>query len=104
MYDVKGDYETVFTGEGDPSLSGLLDTFKGSQHLPQWKGEHCSNITGASDGAKFKSFIQPNDTMKFFRKSLCRTGSMVLFLKNYIYLIRFCVFCFVIYLIFNFFY
>lgn len=77
MYDVKGDYETVYTGQSDPSLSGLLETFKGSQHLPQWKGEHCSNITGASDGAKFKSFIQPNDTMKFFRKSLCRTGNMV---------------------------
>lgn len=77
MYDFNGDYETFFTGKQFPQKSGLYDTYKGSQHLPQWEEDYCSNITGASDGTKFESFLEPNDTVKFFRKSLCRPIHMV---------------------------
>lgn len=77
MYDFNGDYETFFTGEQFPQKSGLYDTYKGSQHLPQWEEDYCSNVTGASDGTKFESFLEPNDTVKFFRKSLCRPINMV---------------------------
>ncbi|XP_037958648.1 scavenger receptor class B member 1 isoform X2 [Teleopsis dalmanni] len=72
MYDFGGDYETFHTGIPDVSISGLYATYRGSENLAQWKGEHCSNIGNASDGTKFKSFLQPNDTIKFFRKSMCR--------------------------------
>ncbi|XP_055712746.1 scavenger receptor class B member 1 isoform X2 [Phlebotomus papatasi] len=77
MYDFEGDYETIFSGQGDPSMSGLYDTYKGSQNLPQWEGEHCSRVTGASDGTKFKSFMAPNETILFFRKSMCTVKRMV---------------------------
>lgn len=77
MYDFKGDFETIFTGETDPSLAGLYDSFMGKHNLPQWNGEHCSNIRFASDGTKFNSYIQPNETLKFFRKSLCRAQTIV---------------------------
>ena len=77
MYDFGGDYETFFTGETDSSLGGLYDTFRGSTDLPQWKGKHCSNIQTASDGTKFKSFIKDNDTLLFFRKSMCRPQRLV---------------------------
>ncbi|GAB0094391.1 scavenger receptor class B member 1 [Sergentomyia squamirostris] len=77
MYDFEGDFETIFSGETDPSLSGLYDTYKGSQNLPHWDGDHCSKITGASDGTKFKSFMAPNETILFFRKSMCTVKKMV---------------------------
>ncbi|XP_036321468.1 scavenger receptor class B member 1 isoform X2 [Rhagoletis pomonella] len=72
MYDFSTDYETFYTGATNPGISGLYATYRGSTNLPQWDGEHCSNIELASDGTKFKSFIQPNETIKFFRKSMCR--------------------------------
>ncbi|XP_070140391.1 scavenger receptor class B member 1 isoform X2 [Drosophila kikkawai] len=72
MYDFTTDYETFYTGVPDPALSGLYATYRGEKTLPQWEGQHCSNIEYASDGTKFKSFIQPNETVKFFRKSMCR--------------------------------
>lgn len=78
MYDFDGDYETVYTGHNDATKSGLLDTYRGSPDLPQWAGDsHCSNIRGASDGTKFPSYIQPNDSLLFFRKSMCRSQWLV---------------------------
>ncbi|XP_054083569.1 scavenger receptor class B member 1 isoform X2 [Zeugodacus cucurbitae] len=72
MYDFSTDYETFYTGATNPAISGLYATYRGKTNLPQWDGEHCSNIELASDGTKFRSFIQPNDSIKFFRKSMCR--------------------------------
>lgn len=77
MYDFEGDYETVYTGEIDSSTSGLIETYRGSSHLEQWSDPHCSNINMASDGTKYKSFLSENETMLFFRKSMCRAQTMV---------------------------
>lgn len=77
MYDFTGDYETFYTGETDARYSGVYDTFRGSQNLKQWNGDHCSNIHEASDGTKFKSFIEPDEQLLFFRKSMCRPQRMV---------------------------
>lgn len=77
MYDFSGDFETFFTGETDITKSGLYDTFRGSTDLQQWEGKHCSNIQDASDGTKFKSFIKENETLLFFRKSMCRPQRLV---------------------------
>ena len=76
MYDFDGDYETVYTGETDVHLTGLIEKYNGDVNLPQWTGK-CANVNGASDGVKFRSYIQPNDTVLFFRKSLCRSARMV---------------------------
>lgn len=77
MYDFVGDYETFYTGERDPSESGLYATFMGSENLRQWDTDHCSKINGASDGTKFKSFIDPDEQLLFFRKSMCRPQRLV---------------------------
>lgn len=77
MYDFTGDFETFYTGETDNTLSGLYDTFRGSPDLPHWEGKHCSNIQTASDGTKFQSFIKENETLLFFRKSMCRPQRLV---------------------------
>lgn len=77
MYDFEGDHETIFSGRTDPSLSGLYDTYRGSTDLVQWEGEHCSKIQYASDGVKFKSFVAENETLLFFRKSMCRAQKLV---------------------------
>ena len=76
MYDFDGDYETVYTGTTDIRKSGLIEKYKGSENLPQWKGK-CAVVKDSSDGSKFPSFIQPNETLVFFRKSLCRSARMV---------------------------
>lgn len=77
MYDFSGDFETFYTGETNYTISGLYDTFLGSKNLKQWDGDHCSNINGASDGTKFKSFIEPDEQLLFFRKSMCRPQRVV---------------------------
>ncbi|XP_049824965.1 scavenger receptor class B member 1 isoform X2 [Aethina tumida] len=76
MYDFDGDYETVYTGETDLKLSGLLDTYSGSTKIPQWDSP-CGDVKYASDATKFNSFIKPNDTLLFFRKSMCRAKKLV---------------------------
>nr|XP_033335333.1 scavenger receptor class B member 1-like isoform X1 [Megalopta genalis] len=76
MYDFDGDYETVYTGETDVTMSGLIEKYNGDVNLPQWTGK-CANVNGSSDGTKFPGFIKPNDTVLFFRKSLCRSARMV---------------------------
>ncbi|XP_014600667.1 PREDICTED: scavenger receptor class B member 1-like isoform X2 [Polistes canadensis] len=75
MYDFDGDYETIYTGENNVKMTGLIDKYNGNVDLPYWKGK-CANIHGASDGTKFPTYIQPNDTLLFFRKSLCRSAHM----------------------------
>ncbi|CAL1682380.1 unnamed protein product [Lasius platythorax] len=76
MYDFDGDFETIYTGETDIRMSGLIDKYNGDVNLPQWTGK-CANVHGASDGVKFPSYIEPNDTLLFFRKSLCRSERMI---------------------------
>lgn len=76
MYDFNGDFETIYTGETNIRMTGLIDMYNGDMNLPQWTGK-CANVQGASDGVKFPSYIEPNDTLLFFRKSLCRSERMV---------------------------
>lgn len=83
MYDFHGDFETVYTGETDVRKTGLIETYNGDVNLPQWEGK-CANVNGASDGTKFPSYIEPNDTLLFFRKSLCRSANMVSAIFNLI--------------------
>lgn len=77
MYDFDGDYETVYDGKklGYKNI-GLIDTYRGSPKIPQWKSP-CGDVTGASDGTKFQGYISPNDTLLFFRKSMCRAKALV---------------------------
>ncbi|XP_052866571.1 scavenger receptor class B member 1 [Anopheles cruzii] len=77
MYDFDDDFETFYTGESSAGMSGLYDTYLGSPDLAQWDGKHCSNIRNASDGTKFKSFIEPTDQLLFFRKSMCRPQRLI---------------------------
>ncbi|XP_058820858.1 scavenger receptor class B member 1 isoform X3 [Topomyia yanbarensis] len=50
MYDFDEDFETIYTGSYDASMSGLYESYLGTSKLKQWKGDHCSNIQNASDG------------------------------------------------------
>ncbi|XP_075988799.1 scavenger receptor class B member 1-like isoform X2 [Anticarsia gemmatalis] len=77
MYDFDGDYETVFTGAEDVRNSGLIDTYRGSTDLPQWTGKHCSNVQYASDGTKFRGAVSKNESILFYRKSLCRAAPLI---------------------------
>lgn len=76
MYDFEGDYINVYTGEKDIRRTGLIEKYNGDVNLPQWTGK-CANVKGASDGAKYANYIEPNDTVLFFRKSLCRSATLV---------------------------
>lgn len=77
MYDFEGDTSTIYTGETDPRKAGVFENYNGLPHLPQWEEAPCNTVQGASDGSKFPSFIKKNDTLWFFRKSLCRAIPMV---------------------------
>ncbi|XP_030747481.1 scavenger receptor class B member 1-like isoform X2 [Sitophilus oryzae] len=77
MYEFRGDYETVFTGtKHGLSNIGLIDTYNGATKIPQWDSP-CGDISGSSDGTKFPGSIKPNDTLLFFRKSMCRAKELV---------------------------
>lgn len=76
MYDFDGDFATIYTGEHDLTKSGLIDTYKGETKIPQWE-EPCGTIKYASDGTKFPGEIKENDTLLFFRKSMCRAKPLV---------------------------
>jgi hypothetical protein len=80
MYDFDGDVATVYTGATDVRKAGLIDTYRRLPRLPHWQGEHCSHVQEASDATKFPSLIQPNDTVYFYRKSVCRAMPTVLIL------------------------
>lgn len=82
MYNFEGDFETVYTGEklGLNNI-GLIEKYRGSTKIPQWESP-CGDITGASDGTKFPGYIKPNDTLLFFRKSMCRAKALVSNKKN----------------------
>ncbi|XP_065172223.1 scavenger receptor class B member 1-like isoform X3 [Atheta coriaria] len=77
MYNFEGDYETVYTGANDINAAGLIETYNGAPQMPQWEGR-CGNIANSSDGTKFRSNIQPNETQKFFRKSVCRPQTLMM--------------------------
>lgn len=77
MYEFTGDHETIFTGtkHGLKNI-GQIDTYNGAKKIPQWDSP-CGDISGASDGTKFPGYLKPNDTLLFFRKSLCRSKELV---------------------------
>lgn len=76
MYDFDGDFETVYTGEDDIKKAGLIDMWRGSTKIPQWEMP-CGNVRGASDGAKFPAFIEKDEKLLFYRKSMCRAKYLV---------------------------
>ncbi|KAL3271969.1 hypothetical protein HHI36_022438 [Cryptolaemus montrouzieri] len=76
MYDFDGDFETVYTGEDDIRKAGLIDMWRGSTKIPQWENP-CGNVRGSSDGTRFPSYIQPDEKLFFYRKSMCRARHLV---------------------------
>ncbi|XP_063219988.1 lysosome membrane protein 2 [Bacillus rossius redtenbacheri] len=74
MYGKNGtskDRLSVFTGAGDITRYGLIDTFNGNSQLPHWKSDQCNRIDG-SDGSIFPPHITENTTLYVFEKDLCR--------------------------------
>ncbi|KAK6644987.1 hypothetical protein RUM43_001263 [Polyplax serrata] len=76
MYDFQGDVSTVYTGDTDLAKAGLLATYNRSPKLPHWDLP-CGQVNDSSDGTKFPSFIHPNDSLLFYRKSMCRSMPLV---------------------------
>lgn len=82
MYDFEGDYETVYNGQKHGLKNiGLIEKYRGSTKIPQWESP-CGDVTGASDGTKFPGYIKPNDTLLFYRKSMCRAKKLVSSLRS----------------------
>lgn len=76
MYDFDGDVSTTYTGDPDLHQSGILATYNRLPHLPQWEAP-CNKLEGSSDGTKFPTMMAPNESLSFFRKSMCRSMPMV---------------------------
>lgn len=75
-YDFKGDVSTTFSGELNTDLTGQIDTYNHLPYLPQWEPP-CNRLQLTSDGMKFPNNIKPNQTLMFYRKSICRTIPLV---------------------------
>lgn len=76
MYDHEGDIATSYTGELDTHKTGLFATYNGDSVLEHWQ-EPCNNIDGSSDGKKFGNHKGPEETLRFYRKGICRTIPLV---------------------------
>ncbi|XP_075219275.1 epithelial membrane protein isoform X2 [Lycorma delicatula] len=74
MYGKNGtakDIVTVFTGAGDITRYGLVDTFNGKTHMSHWTTEKCNRVMG-SDGSIFPPHISKEDTIYIYDKDICR--------------------------------
>ena len=76
MYDFDGDVSTTYTGQTDLHLSGILATYNRDSVLQQWEAP-CNKLEGSSDGTKFPTGVKANESLRFFRKSMCRSVPMV---------------------------
>lgn len=74
---MEGQVFTVYTGETNPHLAGVFATYNRLPYLSQWPSAPCNKVEGASDGGKFPTNIEPNETLWFFSPSMGRAMPMV---------------------------
>lgn len=60
----------------DHLRAGTFAAYNSETKLKQWKAP-CNKFDGASDAVKFPAEIQPNQSLSFFMKSMCRAVPMV---------------------------
>lgn len=60
----------------DHVKAGTFAVYNNATTLKHWKAP-CNEFDGSSDAVKFPAEIQPNQTLLFYTKSMCRAIPMV---------------------------
>nr|XP_018914564.1 PREDICTED: scavenger receptor class B member 1-like [Bemisia tabaci]XP_018914565.1 PREDICTED: scavenger receptor class B member 1-like [Bemisia tabaci]XP_018914566.1 PREDICTED: scavenger receptor class B member 1-like [Bemisia tabaci]XP_018914567.1 PREDICTED: scavenger receptor class B member 1-like [Bemisia tabaci] len=66
------DEVTVFMGPENSRRFFTMEHFNGSPRLNHWRNETCDSVYGATEGVAYHQFITKNDTLRYFRKTMCR--------------------------------
>ncbi|XP_052792944.1 lysosome membrane protein 2-like [Mya arenaria] len=62
----------IKTGQGDPSLFGVIQKWNWNNTLPYWTTPTCNMVNG-TDGTIFHPFVDKSDVMYVFSTDLCRS-------------------------------
>ncbi|XP_018567424.1 scavenger receptor class B member 1-like isoform X2 [Anoplophora glabripennis] len=55
----------------------LIDKYDGTDNLPHFNGDKCGDkVTNSSEGVSYPQFLTRNDTLKYWRKTLCKVGNL----------------------------
>ncbi|XP_037551834.1 platelet glycoprotein 4 [Nematolebias whitei] len=65
---------TIYTGKGDVSKVGMIDSWKGSKSLQFWNDPYCDMING-TDASSFAPFVDKKKPLYFFNSDICRSVS-----------------------------
>ncbi|XP_049766991.1 scavenger receptor class B member 1-like [Schistocerca cancellata] len=72
IYSDFRDNVTVFIGPENARRFFTMDQFHGSPRFGYWSGEKCDAVAGATEGVVYPQYLTKNDTLKYFRKTICR--------------------------------
>ncbi|KAJ8916567.1 hypothetical protein NQ315_000211 [Exocentrus adspersus] len=75
IYEELEDNVTVYIGSqfGHRKFF-LIDKYDGSDNLPYHKGRCLDKITNSTEGVSYPQYLTRNDTLRYWRKTLCKVG------------------------------
>ncbi|KAK7866502.1 hypothetical protein R5R35_014364 [Gryllus longicercus] len=74
MYREKDDEVTVHIGPGSDRRFFTMDRYHGRPRFGYWPDERCDTVEGATEGVLYQQDIRRNDSLRYFRKALCRVA------------------------------
>ncbi|KAK6633668.1 hypothetical protein RUM44_004275 [Polyplax serrata] len=66
------DFVTIYTGEDDPSKTGIVVSYDGKTSLNYWNSAECNRIDGTDGTIYPPALVHPNSTLYVYSKDLCR--------------------------------
>ncbi|EEB15399.1 scavenger receptor class B member, putative [Pediculus humanus corporis] len=73
------DVVTIYTGEKDPSKTGIVVNYDGKTSLNYWNSVECNRIDGTDGTIYPPSLVHPNSTLYIYTKDLCRKMPLTYF-------------------------
>lgn len=63
-------------GPGNDKRFFLIDKFHGSPRLGYWPDERCDSAVNSTEGVTYPQFLSRNDSIKYLRKTICRSATL----------------------------
>ncbi|KAJ8956251.1 hypothetical protein NQ318_014983 [Aromia moschata] len=54
----------------------LIDKYDGSEYMPDLEGKCEDKVANSSEGISYPQYLTKNDTLRYWRKTLCRVGTL----------------------------
>lgn len=77
MYLDFRDEVTVYIGPENVKKFFTMDKFHGSDRFNYWPDEICDSVKTATEGVIYPQFLTRNDSLSYFRKTMCRITPVV---------------------------